>query len=375
MRSSSLPLSRCSSNLDASRTGRRRRLAVGGSVIVAAALAWGATAVASIPDAGHVIHGCVNNATGILRAVDTAKSGPLGNCITTPGALQETVITWNQSGPAGPIGVPGPAGPAGLAGLTGPAGPIGLPGPTGPVGPAGPAGAKGDPGAGLSSLDDLNGLPCSGGGFPGRVAISYDPAHGGGIGLGCISTANAVLTVEPAGDGIGHVTSDPPGINCPGTCTASFPAGRQVTLTATSGPNSQFTGWSAPCTGTGSCTVTMAADVSVSPEFVAVAVLNVGVGSDRTCVISVCASGYGSVRIDPGPHQCDGLVPSSTTVGTIGTSCALTFPPGTGVTITEITHDGHFGGWGGACAAAGPTCTFAMPVGSALVTAEWAPGP
>src|SRR6476659_361781 len=99
--------------------------AVGG----AAALLAGGISWASIPDSGSVYHGCVNKATGILRVVDTTKSGTLGACITTAGALQEQAITWNQVGPAGPAGVAGPVGA------------------TGPAGPAGPRGDKGDTGA------------------------------------------------------------------------------------------------------------------------------------------------------------------------------------------------------------------------------------
>jgi hypothetical protein len=115
-------------------------------------------AVGAVPDLGtHSFHGCVNKATGILRVIDPAKSGSLGNCITS-GVLAETAITWNQvgsAGPAGAAGPPGPAGPAGpkggtgAAGPAGPAGPDGLDGGTGPQGEPGPrgeAGAQGSPG-------------------------------------------------------------------------------------------------------------------------------------------------------------------------------------------------------------------------------------
>jgi type VI secretion system Hcp family effector len=86
--------------------------------------------LASIPDSGGLIHGCVNKATGVVRIIDTAKTGTLGTCVAS-GALAETAVTWSQTGPAGPAGGQGPAGQAG------PAGPAG---PQGPAGPAGPAG-------------------------------------------------------------------------------------------------------------------------------------------------------------------------------------------------------------------------------------------
>lgn len=61
------------------------------------------------------------------------------------------------------------------------------------------------------------------------------------------------LTVAKVGDGT--VTSSPAGIACGGTCTYSFPAGTLVTLTATPGANSMFSGWSSPvCPGTAPCT-------------------------------------------------------------------------------------------------------------------------
>lgn len=55
-----------------------------------------------------------------------------------------------------------------------------------------------------------------------------------------------VVTVTMAGSGSGTVTSDPAGINCPGTCSASIPA--FVTLTAA--PASKFIGWGGACSGT-----------------------------------------------------------------------------------------------------------------------------
>ena len=89
---------------------------------------------ASIPDADGTIHGCVNNATGVLRVVDTAKTGPLGTCITNNGPLKETAVNFNQRGLQGLPGV---------AGAPGGAGPVGS---QGAAGPPGPAGANGDPG-------------------------------------------------------------------------------------------------------------------------------------------------------------------------------------------------------------------------------------
>ena len=75
----------------------------------------------------------------------------------------------------------------------------------------------------------------------------------------------AVLTVSESGDGT--VTSNPPGINCgpgAGQCSATFPPGQVVSLTATPGTGSTFAGWGGACSGTGGCTVTLTAATTVS---------------------------------------------------------------------------------------------------------------
>src|SRR5262245_41130117 len=71
-------------------------------------LVGSSVASAAIPDTDGTIHGCVNDAAGVVRVVDRAKSGSLASCITTgPRLLQETPITWNQARPPGPQGEPG----------------------------------------------------------------------------------------------------------------------------------------------------------------------------------------------------------------------------------------------------------------------------
>jgi len=75
------------------------------------------------------------------------------------------------------------------------------------------------------------------------------------------------LTVTSAGVGAGTVTSSPAGINCPGTCSANFNDGTQVTLTATPASGFSFAGWSGACTGTGTCAVTLNAASTVTSSF------------------------------------------------------------------------------------------------------------
>jgi hypothetical protein len=56
-----------------------------------------------------------------------------------------------------------------------------------------------------------------------------------------------VVSVALAGAGSGTVTSAPAGIACPPTCSAAFPAGGAVTLTAAPAAGSVFAGWAGAC--------------------------------------------------------------------------------------------------------------------------------
>ncbi len=84
------------------------------------------------------------------------------------------------------------------------------------------------------------------------------------------SPGSAVVSVTREGSGTGHVVSLPEGIDCGATCTAPLPLGACVTLAAEADPGSVFDGWSgAGCSGTGSCTFTLAADTAVVATFTA----------------------------------------------------------------------------------------------------------
>jgi len=69
---------------------RGRRATVIGSATVALLVAGG-FAVAAIPGPGGTITGCYSNTDGSLRVVNAA----------TDCSVAETVLTWNQTGPAG----------------------------------------------------------------------------------------------------------------------------------------------------------------------------------------------------------------------------------------------------------------------------------
>jgi Divergent InlB B-repeat domain len=78
---------------------------------------------------------------------------------------------------------------------------------------------------------------------------------------------NFVLNVTKAGNGSGSVGSNPAGIQCGTTCSASFVQGSSVTLTPTATSGSSFAGWSGACSGTGTCTISMSAAQNVTATF------------------------------------------------------------------------------------------------------------
>ena len=75
----------------------------------------------------------------------------------------------------------------------------------------------------------------------------------------------SVLKVNKTGNGT--VTSTPANINCGTTCTATVANLTRITLTATAGAGSTFSGWSGDCTGTSTCTVSMTQARNVTATF------------------------------------------------------------------------------------------------------------
>jgi len=73
--------------------------------------------------------------------------------------------------------------------------------------------------------------------------------------------------VTKTGAGTGTVTSSPAGINCGGTCVATFANGTSVSLSERPGVRSRFIGWSGDCSGRSACVLSMTANHSVRATF------------------------------------------------------------------------------------------------------------
>lgn len=146
------------------------------------------------------------------------------------------------------------------------------------------------------------------------------------------------LTVSRSGTGSGTVDSSPSGIACGGTCSQDFAYGTSVTLTETPATGSTFAGWSGACSGTGSCTVTIGQDESVTATFTL---------TPETLTVGKSGSGSGTVTSDIVGISC-------------GSTCSHAYPYGTTVTLTATSATGSgFTGWTGACSGTG-TCTVGM---------------
>jgi YVTN family beta-propeller protein len=137
----------------------------------------------------------------------------------------------------------------------------------------------------------LPGVPVTG---PSGIAISPDGGHA----YVSDRLANAVteiggsapLTVALAGNGIGSVTSSPPGILCGTECQARFTIGTRVALNVLAGTGSEFSGWKGSDCGNGMVTIARPG-ISCTATFRNVAP-STGAAGGSGCFIATAA--YGS---------------------------------------------------------------------------------
>jgi hypothetical protein len=159
------------------------------------------------------------------------------------------------------------------------------------------------------------------------------------------------LTVSKAGTGSGSVNSSPAGIACGTTCSATYPYGAAVTLTAAPSTGSTFTGWSGACTGTGSCSVTLTSATTVTATFTQQT-------QTQTQTLMVGVSGKGTVTSSPAGINC-------------GKTCSANYSTGTAVTLTATATPGTgflFNGWGGACTGT-TSCVVTMTTAQTVTAA------
>lgn len=134
------------------------------------------------------------------------------------------------------------------------------------------------------------------------------------------------LTVSKTGNGSGTITTNPAGINCGNDCSGNYDLDSEVTLTATPGGSSVFSGWS----GDPDCSdgvVTMSSAKSCTATFT-VQVL-------RTLTVTKSGSGSGTVTSNPSGIDC-------------GSDCNQQYNNNTQVTLTATPNSGStFAGWSG----------------------------
>jgi uncharacterized repeat protein (TIGR02543 family) len=168
------------------------------------------------------------------------------------------------------------------------------------------------------------------------------------IQLGFLSGTAYTLGVSKSGTGAGTVVSAPNGIACGSDCSQVYADGTSVTLNPTAGAYASFAGWSGDCSGTGTCTLTMSADRSVTASFAA-----------TPFTLTVTRSGSGTVTSSVGGIDC-------------GSSCTGSVAGGTAVTLTATPATGwRFSGWSGSCTGTATTCTVNMTAARS-VTATFA---
>jgi hypothetical protein len=103
---------------------------------------------------------------------------------------------------------------------------------------------------------------------PGPVTVRASGASGDGASASFTVENTFSLTVTKLGTGGGTVTSAPAGINCGSTCSATFPQGGAVVLSANPAAGSTFMNWGQDCAGTSpSTTIVMGGDRSCTANF------------------------------------------------------------------------------------------------------------
>jgi hypothetical protein len=141
--------------------------------------------------------------------------------------------------------------------------------------------------------------------------------------------------------GAGQVSANVPGLQCTKTCTTTWNADTQLSLTATPSAGSKLVRWGGSCAGAGACGVTAAPGATVSALF-----------APLVFRLTVSVGGRGTVR-------------SSGTGITCRPRCSASFPSQVPVRLTAIPAKGwKFRSWTGACRGKNRTCSVPMTAAS-----------
>ncbi|MEO1035969.1 MAG: hypothetical protein AAFX44_10455 [Pseudomonadota bacterium] len=140
--------------------------------------------------------------------------------------------------------------------------------------------------------------------------------------------------------GMGTVTSNPSGIDCPTTCIAAFAVPSTVQLTATADAGWEFSAWSGDCDAQGVVTISDGASRNCSATFVELPAQN---------QLDVTVNGMGSVTSSPTGIDC----PTTCTAGfDVASSVQLTARPDAGWELSA---------WSGDCDAQGVVAISDIP--------------
>ena len=198
------------------------------------------------------------------------------------------------------------------------------------------------------------------------VAATWGSANAGAIALeiaaGQSGPPPTTSTLSLSVSGTGSVSFSPAfqsGGTCanPATssCSAIYLTTDNVTLTASAPSGWSFSGWSGACSGTGTCSLAMSANRSVTATFVQ--------SAPTTNVLTLSVNGTGQVAFSVAPRT------GGTCATPATTSCTAVFLATDNVTLTP---GAGFTGWSGDCSGTG-TCALAMSANHA-VTATFSSG-
>ncbi len=168
--------------------------------------------------------------------------------------------------------------------------------------------------------------------------VSMDAAKSVTANFTAIPAGSSVLSVTKTG--LGSVTSLPVGIDCSGTCNATFTNGTSVTLTAAPVTGYYFAGWGGACSGQGTCTLTINSNQTATANFAQI--------PSGNPLLTITVTGGGTVATNPSGMTC-----SST--------CSYPFPTGTAVSLIPSANTGQtFMGWTGEGCIGRSSCLITM---------------